>query len=75
MKQFTLCHFLYVVVVEGVEEFEVAKVLDHRKRRGKLEFLVEWKGYGKSDNTWEPRGNLGNNAALNEYLRLKGGRI
>jgi hypothetical protein len=41
-------------LVEGVEEYEVEKVLDSRRyRRGrKLQYLVAWKGYPDSDNQW-----------------------
>ena len=62
-------------IVDGIEEFEVAKILDHRGKGKTLRYLVEWKGYAKTDATWEPPENLGNNAALREYTRLKGGRI
>ena len=42
-------------LVDGVEEFEVEKILDsHRRGRGhKLQYLVKWLGYPDSDNQWE----------------------
>jgi hypothetical protein len=36
---------LPLVEVEGEEEYEIEKVLNLRIQRGKLEFLVTWKGY------------------------------
>jgi hypothetical protein len=41
-------------LVEGVEEYEVEKVLDSRRyrRRRKLQYLIAWKGYPDSDNQW-----------------------
>jgi hypothetical protein len=41
-------------LVDGVEEYEVEKVLDsHRYGRGhKLQYLIAWKGYPDSDNQW-----------------------
>ena len=33
------------VIVEGEEEYEVEKILNKRKIRGKDKFLVCWKGY------------------------------
>lgn len=41
------------------EEFEVDRILEvHHKRDGKREFLVSWKGYPSSENTWEPEENM-----------------
>jgi hypothetical protein len=41
-------------LVEGVEEYEVEKVLDSRRygRERKLQYLIAWKGYPDSDNQW-----------------------
>lgn len=30
----------------------------HHTRDGKREFLIHWKGYSQSDNSWEPEENL-----------------
>ena len=48
-------------LVEGGEEYEVEKILDSRKRRGKpKEWLVKWKGYPLEEADWEPKENLKN---------------
>jgi transposase InsO family protein len=41
-------------LIEGVEEYEVERVLDscRYRRRRKLQYLVTWKGYPDSDNQW-----------------------
>jgi hypothetical protein len=50
-----------VIDESGVhDEFEVEEVLDSRLRRGKLEYLVHWKGYGIADRTWQPANDLAN---------------
>jgi hypothetical protein len=46
-------------LVEGQTEYTVDKVLDSRIRRSKLEYLVDWEGYGEEERTWEPAENLG----------------
>ena len=48
------------VVVKGEEEWEVEKILNKRKIRGKDKFLVRWKGFTAERDTWESRENLQN---------------
>jgi len=48
------------VVVEREEEWEVEKILNKRKIRGKDKFLVRWKGFTAEGDTWESRENLQN---------------
>jgi len=46
--------------VEGVEEWEVEKILNKKKTRGVEKYLVRWKGFTAEGNTWERRENLKN---------------
>jgi hypothetical protein len=50
------------IKIEGSLEYEVERVLRHRKvKRGKgtrKEFLVKWLGYEHEHNTWEPEKHL-----------------
>ena len=48
------------VVVEGKEKWEVEKILNKRKVRGKDKFLVHWKGFTVEGDTWENIENLQN---------------
>jgi len=61
------------VVIEGEEEWEVEKILNKRKVRGKEKFLVRWKGFTAEADTWEGRENLGNaKEALRDFEREYG---
>ena len=46
--------------VEGVEEWEVEKILNKKKIRGVEKYLVRWKGFTVEGDTWERRENLKN---------------
>ena len=48
------------IEIENHEEYEVEKVLDSRRKWGKLEYLVHWCGYDINERTWEPTQNLAN---------------
>jgi hypothetical protein len=48
------------VDVDGLEEYEVEKLLAHRHSGRQREFLVKWVGYGPEENTWEPLKHLKN---------------
>src|SRR5712672_2738952 len=47
-------------LVQGNKEFEVETIINHRffGRRKTLQYLIKWKGYPSSDNTWEPVDNV-----------------
>ena len=48
------------VEVAGEKEYEVEEILDRQERRGKMKYLVKWKGYTAEGNTWEGLKNLKN---------------
>ena len=45
-------------MAESEENFEVEEIVNHRYRKGKIQYLIRWKNYGAEDDTWEPHENL-----------------
>ncbi len=43
-------------LIGGEEEYKVKSILNHQRygRSRTLQYLIKWKGYPHSDNTWEP---------------------
>ena len=56
-------------LVDGEEEYEVEKIIDMKQmgRRRKTYYLVKWKGYPTSDNSWEPRENIHVDELIREF--------
>jgi hypothetical protein len=48
--------------------YDVKDILDKRKTKGRIEYLVYWKGYKKSDATWVSRQSLIEDG-LTEYIK------
>jgi len=53
------------VIVKGEEEWEVEEILDSRRIRGQLQYLVKWRGF--ADPMWEPEENLTEVEAVDTY--------
>lgn len=43
---------------DAEEEFEVEKIVDSKRIKGKLHYLIRWKGYSADSDTWEPSNTL-----------------
>ena len=56
---------------EEEEEYEVEKVVDKRIHKGKVEYLLKWKGYSSDENTWEAEESLECPELLQEYEKRR----
>ncbi|KXN85390.1 Histone-lysine N-methyltransferase SUV39H1 [Leucoagaricus sp. SymC.cos] len=43
---------------QNEDTYEVEAILNHKERRRTMYYLIKWKGYPQSENTWEPEENL-----------------
>ena len=56
-----------VVKSDSPETYEINKIIHKRyNKKGEAEYLIDWKGYTKSDRTYEPRENL--NQSAQDYV-------
>ena len=57
-----------LIEVEGIEEWEVEKILNKRKIRGVKKYLVQWKGFTAESDIWKRKEDLENTReALEEF--------
>jgi len=49
-----------LIEVERVEEWEVERILNKKKRRKVTKYLVQWKGFTMKYNSWEREENSEN---------------
>ena len=57
------------IVIDNKTVFSAEKILKHRKRNGKVEYLVKWLNFPKSQSTWEPEENILDKRLIDNYLR------
>ena len=56
-------------LVDGEPEWEIESILDSRWRKKREQFLICWKGYSSTHNSWEPQENVHAPQLLEEYKR------
>ena len=56
-------------LIEGEEEYEVEAVINHRHHgcQHQLQYLIKWKDYPSSDNTWETAEDVHVDELVKEY--------
>ena len=52
---------------DEAEMFEVERVIGSRISGGTTEYQIRWKGFGESEDTWEPEKNL-SKMTLRDFL-------
>jgi Chromo (CHRromatin Organisation MOdifier) domain len=52
--------------------YEVQKILDHRGSPDSYEYLVHWKDFDETENTWEPASSFLDYSTIQSYWRSKG---
>ena len=57
------------LIIDSEEEYEIENILDarHHGRGRKLQYLVHWKGYPHSDNSWIDHKDLHAPDALSDF--------
>ncbi|XP_070791205.1 histone-lysine N-methyltransferase SUV39H1 isoform X2 [Pituophis catenifer annectens] len=57
------------ITKRNLSDFEVEYLCDYKKIRDEEFYLVKWRGYSDSENTWEPRKNLRCISILKQFHR------
>ncbi len=61
---------IYTETEDNIIEYEVEAILDHQGNTGEKEYLIKWKGYNTTENTWKPvRNLLYSQRLLQQYLQ------
>lgn len=55
---------------DSEDEFEVEAILGHRGKKGKYQYLIRWKNYPPSEDSWEKEANLNCPEILLEYKKI-----
>ena len=56
-------------IVNDEEQYEVERIINHRKRGRSTQYLIRWKGYSALDDSWEPEANLENAKEILEQYK------
>ena len=56
IREEQICQTLIVMSDEG--EFEIEGIVNFKREGRKKLYLIKWKGFPDSDNTWEPESSI-----------------
>ncbi len=54
-------------MIKGKEQYKVKAIRGHRHHWHKLQYLIKWKEYLESDNTWKPVNNVQTPQLIRKY--------
>jgi hypothetical protein len=57
-------------MIKGEEEYVVEAIRAHQYQWHKLQYLIKWKGYPESDNTWKPIDNMQAPQLIRKYYEV-----
>ena len=61
------------VVIDNQSIFAAERILEKRKRKGKMQYKVKWLGYPEDQSTWEPEENILDKSLI-EHIEYGQGR-
>jgi len=52
------------ILIDNAEEWEAEQILNYRRQNNRHQFMVLWKGYERTDDSWEPIDDLDHSLEL-----------